>query len=488
MRAAHTVEQVRAAEHDLMARVPEGTLMQRAAHGLATAVADFLGSVYGARVVLLIGSGDNGGDALYAGARLARRGAQVTAVLLSDRAHEAGLAALLAGGGRVGTTDAIARADAVLDGIVGIGGRPGLKPEALAAVDVVERYGVPVVAVDVPSGVDVDTGATPERHVRADLTVTFGTHKICHLIDPAASACGPVHLVDIGLDLPEASVEALQPADVAALYPGPGQDAHKYTRGVVGLDVGSAQYPGAAVLAVAGALAGPAGIVRYEGPREVAQLILAAHPEIVTSDVHVRAWVFGSGHGREVNEDRIKELLRGDVPVLVDADGLRAVTERVHAPAVFTPHAGELSRMLDVPREQIEAERLRYARATAERFGATVLLKGSTTVIAAADGSVRVNTFATPWLGTAGSGDVLAGLCGALLAAGLDTFAAASVAAFLHGAAGRLASQGGPITAGDVAEKLAEATRWARGVDDKMSAAHDWMPLDRQAGGANRLV
>jgi ADP-dependent NAD(P)H-hydrate dehydratase / NAD(P)H-hydrate epimerase len=147
MRSAHTVEQVRAAEAELMARLPDGTLMQRAATGLAVAISNFLGGTYGARVVLLIGSGDNGGDALYAGAYLARRGAQVTAILLSPKAHEAGTAALRTAGGRTitsagdisgeiydGIVREIARADVVVDGIVGIGGRPGLRPDALAAV------------------------------------------------------------------------------------------------------------------------------------------------------------------------------------------------------------------------------------------------------------------------------------------------------------------------------------------------------------------
>ncbi|MGV3564561.1 MAG: NAD(P)H-hydrate epimerase, partial [Nocardioides sp.] len=176
MRRAHTVEQVRAAEAALMARLPEGTLMQRAAHGLGVAVADLLGSAYGRRVLLLVGSGDNGGDALYAGAWLARRGAGVEAWLVSGSAHEGGLAALAAAGGRTGAPRVLReRPDVVVDGVVGIGGKPGLREEAARALALVE--GVPVVAVDTPSGVDVDTGETPGPHVRASLTVTFGTHK-----------------------------------------------------------------------------------------------------------------------------------------------------------------------------------------------------------------------------------------------------------------------------------------------------------------------
>lgn len=458
MRVAHTVEQVRATERSLMARLPEGTLMQRAATGLATAIADFLGSTYGARIVLLIGSGDNGGDALYAGARLARRGAQVGAVLLSDHAHAAGLAALQSAGGRVVDADTIASADLVVDGIVGIGGRPGLRPDAASVLDLVERYAVPVVAVDVPSGVEVDTGATPERHVHATLTVTFGTHKVCHLVDPAATACGPVHLVDIGLDLPAPAAEALQPSDVARLYTVPDRGSDKYSRGVTGLMAGSEQYPGAAVLAAGGALGGPLGMVRYAGPDSVATVVRAAHPEVVAGRGRVQSWVIGSGLGEHVDAQLISEIFAAPEPAVIDADGLRYLPLRFTSPVLLTPHAGELSRLLDVPRDLIEAQRLEHARAAARRWNATVLLKGSTTVIAAPDGRVRVNTNSTPWLATAGAGDVLAGLCGALLASGLDPLDAGSVGAHLHAAAARLASDGGPVTAAAVAAALPAAT------------------------------
>ncbi|TCC10711.1 NAD(P)H-hydrate dehydratase [Kribbella soli] len=470
MRSAHTVEQVRAAEAELMARLPEGTLMQRAATGLAVAISNFLGGTYGARVVLLIGSGDNGGDALYAGAQLARRGAQVTAVLLSTKTHQAGLDALKTAGGQAipaaasagvsgGVVREIAGADVVVDGIVGIGGRPGLRPEALAVVQVAEEYGVPIVAVDTPSGVDVDTGETPEPHVNAAFTVTFGTHKICHFVDPAATACGPVHLVDIGLDLPPAEVQALQAADIKALYPVPRGESDKYSRGVVGLMVGSTQYPGAAVIATAGALAGPVGMVRYIGPDAVASAVREAHPEVV-GDGRVQAWTIGSGLGDELDIPRIRELLDAEEPVVLDADGLKALDDAGdHVDVLITPHAGELSRLLGVDRATVEAERLKYARLAAERFDVTVLLKGATTVIASPDGEVRVNTNATPWLATAGAGDVLAGLCGALLAGGLTPLDAASVGAYLHAAAANLASDGAPITAITVAQALPEATR-----------------------------
>ena len=295
MRRAHTVLEVRDAEADLMRTLPDGALMQRAATGLAHAVLDLLGGGYGRRVLLLVGSGDNGGDALYAGCALLRRGSRVAAVLLGSSHHEEGLAAFRAAGGRVveDATDA-PRPDVVVDGIVGIGGRPGLRHEAVAALDALA--GVPVVAVDVPSGVDVDTGELDGPHVVADLTVTFGTHKVAHLVGPAAGACGAVHLVDLGLDLPPAAVESLQAADVAALVPRPGPDDHKYSRGVVGVRAGSDTYPGAALLCVAGAGSGLVGMVRYVG--SAADQVRAAHPEVV-GDGRVQAWVVGPGGGDE---------------------------------------------------------------------------------------------------------------------------------------------------------------------------------------------
>lgn len=449
MRSAHTVAEVRAAEAELLAALPEGALMQRAAAGLAYAVLDLLGSGYGRRVLLLVGSGDNGGDALYAGALLARRGCGVEAVLLSPgRTHRAGRAALVAAGGAVvGVGDATGP-DVVVDGIVGIGGSGPLRPaaaEALAAFP-----GVPVVAVDVPSGVCVDTGEVTGAHVRATVTVTFGTHKVAHLVDPAAAASGVVHLVDLGLHLPEAALEALQVDDVARLLPRPGATQHKYTRGVVGLRTGSEQYPGAAVLSVAGANSGLVGMVRYAGGADA--LVRAAHPEVVGPG-QVQAWVTGSGSGERAT-DALVACLADDVPVVVDADALASMTWPLGVPAVLTPHAGELAALLGVARSDVEAAQLAHVRLAAERFDAVVLLKGRHTLVAEPGGRVRVNTTGVPWLATAGAGDVLAGLVGALLAAGLGTFDAASVGAWLHGAAATVASSGGTPVAGEVARLL----------------------------------
>ncbi|MGA8258440.1 MAG: NAD(P)H-hydrate dehydratase [Nocardioides sp.] len=441
--------QVRAAEAALLAELPKGALMQRAAHGLAYAVLDLLGSAYGRRVLLLVGSGDNGGDALYAGVVLARRGVQVSAWLLSDHAHPGGLRALLDAGGRVVDAVPTARPDVVVDGIVGIGGRPGLRPEAAQAVEAVA--GTPVVAVDVPSGVDVDSGELNGPHVRADVTVTFGTHKVAHLVDPAAAAAGAVHLVDLGLTLPAAGVTALQARDVAELLPCPDQQAHKYTRGVVGVRCGSEAYPGAGLLAVAGASCGLAGMVRFVGDDSVLRVLRHRHPEVVGHG-RVQAWVVGSGSG-EAAGSTLAEALADSVPTVVDADAL-AHAPRGRADVVLTPHAGELARMLGVERAEIEAAPLAHARRAASEYGCVVLLKGHHTVISRPDGEVHVTTAGTPWLATAGAGDVLVGVIGALAASGLSPFEAASVGSWLHGAAATTAVRRGPIVAGDVANAL----------------------------------
>ena len=455
MRSAHTVEQVRAAEQDLMARLPEGTLMARAAAGLAAVVVDLLGGAYGRRVLLLVGAGDNGGDALYAGALLARRGCGVEAVLLSSSAHPGGLDALRAAGGRVVAAGEAARPDVLVDGIVGIGGRPGLRPAAVAELG--RHPGVPVVAVDVPSGVSVDDGRLDGPHVVADVTVTFGTHKVAHLVQPAAGACGAVTLVDIGLELAPAPVSALQPSDVAALVPVPRPDAHKYTRGVVGLRTGGG-YPGAGLLSAAGAATGLVGMVRYAGPDEVFAQVRIAHPEVVATEGRVQAWVVGSGGGEGAGADLAAALDDG-VPVVVDADALAHLPARFSSPAVLTPHAGELARVLGVEREDVEARQLEHVRLAAARFDVVCLLKGRHTLVADPGGRVAVTTTGVPWLAVAGAGDVLAGLIGSLLASGLSAFDAAAVGSWLHGAAATYASAGGPISALDVARAVPAVVR-----------------------------
>ena len=470
MRHAHRVADVRAAEEVLHAQLPPGALMQRAAAGLAAACARRLGRVYGRRVVLLVGGGDNGADALWAGQRLARRGAQVVAVLAAEPRADA-LAALHAAGGRTGTADDVTTADLVVDGLVGIGGRGGLRPAAAGLAG--RADGCDVVAVDLPSGVDADTGAVEGAAVRAALTVTFGTLKPGLLVGAGRAHAGEVVLVDIGLapHLPPPVVEQLEDVDVAALLPSAGPVSDKYTRGVVGVAAGSQQYTGAAVLAVGAAVRAGAGMVRFAGAAHPAGQVRLRWPEVVVAEVEgrqvveagrVQAWVVGPGLG---TGDRALETLRAvlaqDVPVLVDADGLTVLAEHQElldgrtAPTLLTPHDREFARFGD----DVGPDRVGAARALAAHLGVTVLLKGDATVVAASDGRVRANGTGTPALATAGTGDVLSGGCGALLAGGLDPFDAGAAGAHLHGLAGRLAAAGAPTSASAVLEAWPDAVR-----------------------------
>jgi hydroxyethylthiazole kinase-like uncharacterized protein yjeF len=481
VRNAHAVAVIRDAEAALMARLPPGTLMQRAAAGLATVCAGLLPRVYGSRVLVLAGSGDNGGDALYAGARLARRGARVVAVAAGTRLHEGGEAALRAAGGRLtepgdpGLPAEMNAADLVLDGLLGIGGRGGLRdPQAaLAALAEAARrgHGTTVVAVDLPSGVDADTGEVAGAAVQADVTVTFGTWKTGLLVDPGAARAGMACLIDIGLapHLPAPAAAAYGAADVGALLPRPGRESDKYRRGVLGIVAGSDRFTGAAALAVGGALRGGAGMVRLVTAATSAAVVRQHWPEAVitvTGDAgdepgaagRVQAWLAGPGMGTDAQaRRRLAAVLATDLPVLVDADGLTLVAESPDlvtgrsAATLLTPHAGELARLMRADPAGVTARRTEHARDAARRYGCCVLLKGSTTVIAAAgDDPLLVNPTGTGWLATAGTGDVLAGLAGALLAQGLEVREAAAAAAYLHGISARYAAGGaGPDLAGE---------------------------------------
>ena len=422
--------------------------MQRAARGLADAVADI---PRGEVVIVLVGPGDNGGDALYAAKHLLDRGVRIDiAQLDADRVHRAALEAALGAGAQV--VDEPSRQRWCIDGMFGIGARGGLSGRAAAWAEWASSDDVTTVAVDVPSGVDVDGGTLPGVHVVADRTVTFGTQKIALLVGPAAQAAGDVTLIDIGLEPGEPAVEAIEPTDRWVLAPVlPTADGHKYTRGVVGVAAGSDQYPGAAHLVVAGAQSATAGMVRFVGSAALGSRVVDRAPEVVLSPGRVQSWVVGPGGGAEAR-DQLATALGDGVPTVIDADALAGLPDTFEVPAVLTPHAGELATMLSTSREAVEADPLGSVTAAADRWACTVLLKGPRTLIATPGRPTRVNLSGTPWLGTAGSGDVLAGLVGALLASGLDTHDAASVGAYLHGRAAECLD--GPLTAGGIAATL----------------------------------
>lgn len=463
MKSYYSAGQIKAAEAPLLAGLPDGVLMRRAASGLAVAIAAELrrrtGGVAGRRVCAVVGSGDNGGDALWAATFLRRRGAAADAILLDpDRTHAKAFAAFRGAGGRV-VESVRAATDLVIDGVVGISGSGPLRPAAAAVFTAVEDSGIPVVAVDLPSGVDVQTGAITGPAVRAALTVTFGGLKPVH----ALTDCGRVELVDIGLDLPDSELLSMEAADVKALWPVPGPRDDKYTQGVVGVLAGSSAYPGAAILCTGAAVAATSGMVRYAGT--AAAEVISHWPEVVAAPDaltagRVQAWVVGPGLGTdEAAMTALTFALDSDLPVIVDADGLTLLSEHPHlvtrrqAPTVLTPHAGEFARLAGQPPGE---DRVAAARGLAETMGATVLLKGNVTVIADPPGGpTYLNPAGGSWAATAGSGDVLSGVIGALLAAGVASAEAAAAAAFVHArAANASAADPGPTPVSTSASRI----------------------------------
>lgn len=469
---AYTVEQVRRIEARAMSLLPEGALMQRAAHGLAVVVAaelaDRRGRVYGSRLLVLVGPGNNGGDALYAAARLAARGAAVTAVPVLGTPHAEGLAALQAAGGRLAPASGLGPLEAydlALDGVLGIGGRPGLPEDVVALVRGLADARVPVVAVDLPSGVSADNGAVPGPAVRAALTVTFGVGKACHLVTPGRDHAGRLVLVDIGLETAGETplLDAWDEARVAAAWPYPGASSDKYAKGVVGVDCGSPTYPGAGILSTYGAVHGGAGMVRFLGPETARPAIVADLPNVVFAPGRVQAHLLGSGWGdRDGGRRAVADAVDSGLPGVLDADGLRYRPDRLPEQWLLTPHAGELAALLGVARDEVERDPLAAVRAGVDATGATMLLKGSTQLVARPGSeTVEVAVPGPAWTGQAGSGDTLGGLCAAVLATGVPAHTAAVLAASLQ--ALTAAAHPGPLPPHVLVQRCADRVgAWSR--------------------------
>ena len=474
MIAVYSVAEIRRAEEATGDLLASGALMQRAASGLAAVLLDELrelrGGVRGARVLLAVGSGNNGGDALWAGVRLLERGVQVTAWRTTTSAHDEGWAAFLRAGGRetdaLSALEALPEADLVVDGVLGIGGRGGLRGPAAVFADACADLGARVVAVDLPSGLEGDScRAFPS--FAADVTVTFGGRKACQVLQPAASRCGRVEVVDIGLELAEPLLHCWEAADVAARYPWPGPSSDKYARGAVGVDTGSTTYPGAAVLSTMGAVHGGAGFVRYLGGAKDA--VVAALPNVVTAPGRVQAWLLGCGWGdRGDGAVRIERLLDEGLPMVLDADAIAMLggspgdapgggdrpRPALRPDVLLTPHAGELAGLLGVPRTAVEEDPVAHVTRAASETGATVLLKGATQYVADPSGRVTVAVPGPAWTAQAGSGDTLAGLCAAMLAAGRPADEAALLGASLQAIAAR--NFPGPRPPQDLVRRIAD--------------------------------
>lgn len=478
--------------------VAEDALMERAAGHLARAVREVGGRTYGLRVGLLCGKGNNGADGLAAARLLRRAGAHPVACVVDGADALEGLPALqrdrlLAAGGRLvdDPRQAVAGADVVVDALLGTGASGALREPYLEAVETLAAAGAPVVACDIPTGVDAATGAVDGPAVDAARTVTLGAEKVGLRLWPARGHCGDLVVGDLGIvedDEPAAVV--LDDADAAAALPPPDAGAHKRSRGTVVVLAGSDDLRGAAVLAARGALAGGAGLVTVATTPAARESVATAVPEALTlalpaeADAAVealapaldRADALVVGPGLGLSEPTVALVRRvvadAGLPLVLDADGLNAFADEPaalggHASPrlVLTPHAGELARLADA---EAYPDRARRATALAAQWRATLLLKGPGTLVAEPDGPVFVTASGTAALATGGTGDVLSGLLGAALAAAPDRGEVVAAAAHLHGRAGERAAErldARSVTAGAVAEALGPALARLRGQD-----------------------
>lgn len=450
------------------------------------AVADVVAALGLRRVLVVAGPGNNGGDGFVAARLLAERGLDVTVALVGDRARLKGDAALAAGrwsGATVGADPAAAgQCDVIVDALFGAGLDRPVEGAAKAMIEAMNAAGVPVIAVDLPSGINGNSGAVMGVAVHATQTATFFRRKPGHLLLPGRLHCGPVAVVDIGI--PASVLDAIKPRTMAndpdlwgTAFPIPRPEGHKYARGHAVVVSGGLSTTGAARLAARGALRAGAGLVTIASPREALSVNVASSLAVMVrpvdgaaaltaflSDKRRNAVVLGPGGGvGESMRAQVTAALASGAATVLDADALTSFADNPEAlfaaigalpdrPVVLTPHAGEfgsLFRVLD--QEANFKDKLQKTRAAASASKAIVLFKGADTVIAAPDGRASIAANAPPYLATAGAGDVLAGMIAGLLAQGMPAFEAVSAAVWLHGEA---AAEFGP---GLIAEDLTEA-------------------------------
>jgi hydroxyethylthiazole kinase-like uncharacterized protein yjeF len=470
----------------IAAGTPGSALMERAGEAVAEAAARR--APVGARVLVLCGPGNNGGDGFVAARLLCERGRQVRLALAGERSSLTGDAAVMAGLW-TGAVEAITGLrpqgyDLIIDALFGAGLNRRLEGEVAALVAAVNESGRPVVAVDVPSGLNGDTGRSEGEVVRASETVTFFRLKPGHLLQPGRALCGAVTLADIGIPA-DLVFTAERPATMFVNAPGLWRESwpshaaetHKYRRGAVLVVAGGLAGVGAPRLGARAALRIGAGLVTIACRREALAAHAARGPDALMQrpvanvedlgrllgETRLSAVLVGPALGLDVPaREAVQAVLRSAVPAVLDADaltlaaqfgGLRLLVERRGAPCVLTPHEGEFARLFgDVPEIAGAASKLDRARLAAVRSGSIVALKGADTVIASPDGRAAINMTGSAALATAGSGDVLGGLIAGLMAQGMPAFEAACAAVWLHGRAGEALGFG--LIADDLPEEV----------------------------------
>ncbi|MFB9267846.1 NAD(P)H-hydrate dehydratase [Bradyrhizobium erythrophlei] len=477
-----TTEMERADRLTIAAGTPGFALMMSAGQAVAKAAMDL---VEEGPIVVVAGRGNNGGDGFVAAAELAARGREVSVVLLCERDSLQGDAALAAKGWKYPVLpfnpQALGKPALIVDALFGAGLNRPVKGDPLEMIAAINANGAPVLAVDLPSGINGTTGAVMGAAVQAIETVTFFRKKPAHLLLPGRMYCGRVRVADIGID-PQVldEIKPLTAENVPQAwrwsFPVPRIDGHKYARGHAVVVSGDIASTGAARLAARGALRAGAGLVTLASPREALAVNAAALTAVMVravdnpiqfaellDDRRLNACVIGPGAGVSARtRDFVHTALSVKRHLVLDADALTSFAdapdrlfEQVKASddqhVVLTPHEGEFPRLFsDISNKHPGRSKLERVRAAAERSGAVVLLKGADTVVASPDGRATIAANAPPWLATAGAGDVLAGIVAGMLAQGVPAFEAASIGVWMHGEG---ASEAGP---GLIAEDLTE--------------------------------
>lgn len=503
-----TAEQMRRLEQRAVeAGVSLDELMENAGQAVANEVAAHLGDALGSRVVVLVGPGNNGGDGLVAARLVAELGVTVDAFVVAGSGDPAGKrSAAETEGVRIGlATDeagiqalerAAESADVVVDAVLGTGASRPIDDTLGSALAAVRQAGIPVIAVDLPTGMNADTGQFDPNGLRADLTLMLGYPKIGPVISAGRGHCGEMKVLYIGIPPgldDELDADWLDSYLASSLLPERPDDSHKGTFGRVLLVAGSPQYPGAALLATDAATRSGAGLVELATEQSVYSLVVNSVPEAIHTPLYASASgeldpsasarqaleraslatsvLIGPGFGTSVQKSTFTRLLAahasGMPPLVIDADALNILAGTYHwwetlpESTVVTPHPGEMARLLGRTTADVQGDRLGAAKSAAERWGVNVVLKGAATLIASPTGRVRVSPYVNSGLAKGGTGDVLAGLASGLLAQMPDRpFDAASLAVYVHGLAGQIArSSRGEVgmRAGDVIDAIPDA-------------------------------
>ena len=489
MQVLTTAEMEQADRLTIASGTPGFALMLSAGQAVAQAAMDL---VEQGPILVVAGGGNNGGDGFVAAAELAAHGREVSIILMGERDSLKGDAALAARGWKGAllpfNPQAIRTPALIIDALFGAGLNRSVEGDPLAVIEAINASGVPVLSVDLPSGINGTTGAVMGAAVRATKTVTFFRRKPAHLLLPGRLYCGRVRVADIGIAA--AVLDEIRPATFEndpefwrGSFPVPRTDGHKYARGHAVVASGDITATGAARLAARGALRAGAGLVTVASPRDALAVNAAALTAVMIravdtaaelaelmADRRLNACVIGPGAGLgQRTRDLVLAALSAKPALVLDADALtsfadapdrlfEAIKTTEFPQVVLTPHEGEFPRLFsDMSNKNPLRSKLERVRIAAHRSGAVVLLKGPDTVVAAPDGRAAIAANAPPWLATAGSGDVLAGIICGLLAQGVPAFEAACIGVWMHGEAG---SEAGPgLIAEDLPEVLPAVTR-----------------------------